>query len=47
VRYSDVVTTSALVVRGRVEAVEGVVNVVAERIEPLGVRPPARSRDFR
>ena len=47
VRYRDVVTTSALVVRGRVEAVEGVVNVVAERIEPLGVRPPARSRDFR
>ncbi len=46
-RYSDVVTASALVVRGRVEAVEGVVNVVAERIEPLGVRPPARSRDFR
>ncbi len=47
VRYRDVVTTSALVVGGRVEAVEGVVNVVAERIEPLGVRPPARSRDFR
>jgi error-prone DNA polymerase len=47
VRYRDVVTASALVVRGRVEAVEGVVNVVAERIEPLGVRLPARSRDFR
>ena len=46
-RYSDVVTASALVVQGRVEAVEGVVNVVAERIEPLGVRPSARSRDFR
>ncbi|MBT6371270.1 MAG: error-prone DNA polymerase, partial [Acidimicrobiaceae bacterium] len=47
VRYRDVVTASALVVRGRVEAVEGVVNVVAERIETLGVRLPARSRDFR
>ena len=46
-RHRDVVTASALVVRGRVEAVQGVVNVVAERIQPLGVRPPTRSRDFR
>ena len=47
VRYRDVLGASALVVRGRVEAVDGVVNVVAERVELLGVRPPARSRDFR
>ncbi|MBH99359.1 MAG: error-prone DNA polymerase [Acidimicrobiaceae bacterium] len=47
VHHREVVLASALVVRGRVEAFEGVVNVVAERIEPLGVRQPARSRDFR
>ena len=48
VRYRDVaVAASALLVRGRVEACEGVVNVVAEHLAPLGVRPPARSRDFR
>ncbi|MEC9395741.1 MAG: OB-fold nucleic acid binding domain-containing protein, partial [Actinomycetota bacterium] len=47
VRYRDVLGASALLVRGRVEAVEGVVNVVTERVEPLAVRPPARSRDFR
>ena len=38
---------SALLIRGRVEASEGVVNVVAELLEPLGVQPPSRSRDFR
>ena len=48
VRYRDVAaSSSALLVRGRVEASEGVVNVVAEHLAPLGVRPPARSRDFR
>jgi error-prone DNA polymerase len=48
VRYRDVaVAASALLVRGRVEACEGVVNVVAEHLAPLGVRLPARSRDFR
>ena len=48
VRYRDVAAAaSALLVRGRVEACEGVVNVVAEHLAPLGVRPPARSRDFR
>jgi error-prone DNA polymerase len=48
VRYRDVaVAASALLVRGRVEVCEGVVNVVAEHLAPLGVRPPARSRDFR
>ena len=38
---------SALLIRGRVEASDGVVNVVAELLEPLGVRLPSRSRDFR
>ena len=39
--------TPALLVRGRLEQVEGVINVVAERIEPLPVATPQRSRDFR
>jgi error-prone DNA polymerase len=48
VRYRDVAaSSSALLVRGRVEASEGVVNVVAEHLAPLGVGPPARSGDFR
>ena len=37
----------ALLVRGRLEKVEGVVNVVALQVEPLPVPAPARSRDFR
>lgn len=38
---------SALVVRGTLErSPEGVVNVLADRIEPLAVRVPHRSRDF-
>ena len=37
----------ALLVRGRVESAEGVVNVVAERLEPLILASPVRSRDFR
>ena len=48
VRYRHVATSSsALLVRGRVESSEGVVNVVAEHLAPLWVRSPARSRDFR
>ncbi|MDG2427045.1 MAG: error-prone DNA polymerase [Acidimicrobiales bacterium] len=46
-RYCDAIDAAALSVRGRVEAVEGVVNVVAERIKPLKVHLPVRSRDFR
>jgi error-prone DNA polymerase len=41
---------AALVVRGRVESAEGVVNVVAERLVPLNVADGAvvlPSRDFR
>ena len=37
----------ALLVRGRLERAEGVINVVAERIEPLDLALPTRSRDFR
>ena len=38
----------ALCVRGRLErSVDGVVNVVAHRIEALPVTVPARARDFR
>jgi error-prone DNA polymerase len=38
----------ALVVHGKVEKVDGVVNVLAERIEALRLSPtPMRSRDFR
>ena len=40
--------SSALVVRGTLErSPEGVVNVVADKLEPLHVRVPHRSRDFR
>jgi error-prone DNA polymerase len=37
----------ALLVRGRVESAEGVVNVVAEWIGPLPLAGATRSRDFR
>jgi error-prone DNA polymerase len=47
-RYSAVVKRSpALLVRGRLERSEGVVNIIAYSIEPLGVPAAARSRDFR
>ena len=37
----------ALLIRGTLERVEGVINVVADRIEPLDLALPTRSRDFR
>jgi error-prone DNA polymerase len=37
----------ALLVRGRLERSEGVINVVAERLDPLPVAATAGSRDFR
>ena len=42
-------TEPALLVRGRLERVEGVTNLIAQAIEPLSlsVRGPTRSRDFR
>jgi error-prone DNA polymerase len=46
--YRKVARSSpALLVRGRLEKVEGVINVVAERIDPLPLAAPTRSRDFR
>ncbi|HEX7166716.1 MAG TPA: error-prone DNA polymerase [Acidimicrobiales bacterium] len=48
-KYRRVARSSpALLIRGRVEKVEGVVNVVADRIEPLSLAVSGpRSRDFR
>jgi error-prone DNA polymerase len=37
----------ALLVRGLLEKVEGVINVVADKLEPMPVATPQRSRDFR
>ncbi|MDA8392467.1 MAG: error-prone DNA polymerase, partial [Actinomycetota bacterium] len=46
-RYRRVAQSApAMVVRGRLESVEGVVNVVAERIEHLELAAVTRSRDF-
>jgi error-prone DNA polymerase len=48
VRYRRVVgSCPALLIRGRLEKQEGVVNVNAERIEPLPLHAPTKSRDFR
>ena len=47
-RYRSVARgASALLVRGRLERSEGVVNVVAEELTPLSVPASAASRDFR
>jgi error-prone DNA polymerase len=40
-------TATAMLVRGRLERAEGVVNVVAERLSSLPVAATVRSRDFR
>ncbi len=37
----------ALLIRGRLEKVEGVINVVAEKLEPLPLSATVASRDFR
>ena len=48
VRWRSVARTSpALVVRGRLERSDGVVNVLAERFEPLPLGSAPGSRDFR
>jgi error-prone DNA polymerase len=39
--------SSALLVRGVVESAEGVVSVLADRLQHLDLRIPAKSRDFR
>ncbi|GAA4540770.1 error-prone DNA polymerase [Amycolatopsis samaneae] len=47
-RYHRVARSSAaLLVHGMVEKVDGVINVLAERFEPLPTRIPSKSRDFR
>jgi error-prone DNA polymerase len=47
-RYRNVaVTAGALLVRGNLEKADGVVNVRADRLEPLPVGAALRSRDFR
>jgi error-prone DNA polymerase len=40
-------SSSAMVIRGRLERSEGVINVVAEHLAPLPVAAAATSRDFR
>jgi error-prone DNA polymerase len=40
-------TAPALLVRGRLERVDGVTNVIAERIRALPIKAEVRSRDFR
>ncbi len=47
-RYRTVARSSpALLIRGRLEKVETVINIVADKIEPLPVLADLRSRDFR
>lgn len=46
-RFRSAVRASALVVRGRLERAEGVVNIIAEHIEPLVAPGRSTSRDFR
>lgn len=40
-------TAAALLVRGRLERAEGVINVVADQLRPLPLTAATRSRDFR
>jgi error-prone DNA polymerase len=48
VRYRRVARSCpALLIRGRLEKHEGVINVVAERIDPLPLDAATKSRDFR
>ena len=47
-RYRRVARSSpALLIRGRLERSEGVINVVADKMEPLPVSGSLKSRDFR
>jgi error-prone DNA polymerase len=48
VRYRRVArSSSAMLVRGVVESAEGVVSLLADRLQNLDLRIPAKSRDFR
>ncbi len=46
-RYRTPARAAAILVRGKLEQVEGVTNVVADKIEPLPVAPAGASRDYR
>jgi error-prone DNA polymerase len=47
-RYRRVArSAAALLVRGRLERAEGVINVIADQIRPLPLTAATRSRDFR
>jgi error-prone DNA polymerase len=47
-RYRRVARSSgAMLVRGVVESAEGVVSVMADRLQHLDLRIPSKSRDFR
>jgi error-prone DNA polymerase len=47
-RYRSVARTApAMLVRGTLERAEGVINIVADRLELLPLAAPTRSRDFR
>ena len=47
-RYRRVARSApALLVRGRLERVEGVTNVIADKLERLPIATSSRSRDFR
>jgi error-prone DNA polymerase len=47
-RYRVVARTApAMLIRGRLEKAEGVINVVADRLQPLPIDASLRSRDFR
>jgi error-prone DNA polymerase len=48
IRYRRVAREApALLIRGRLEKVEGVINIVAEKLEPLPLSATIASRDFR
>ena len=48
VRYRRVAQSCpALLIRGRLEKHDGVINVIAERIDPLPLGAPTTSRNFR
>jgi error-prone DNA polymerase len=40
-------SAQAMVIRGRIEAADGAVNLLAEHLAPLSLAVPGRSRDFR
>jgi error-prone DNA polymerase len=47
-RYRRVARSApALLIRGKLERSEGVINVIADKIEALSLAIPTKSRDFR